>query len=131
MLSISRNVRLCVRVSVCLSVCSLLSYRLTVFLPPLPKVGCQIFLEIRNPHRSPVVCANRAPETSFLCFPLFVSVFILYFLLSKVIYILYYCVAFKFLSILSYLQFYLIYLVFHCCFLFCKFKYFLLVKFFE
>ena len=36
-------------VSVCLSVCSLLRYRLTVFLPPLPKVGCQIFLEILNP----------------------------------------------------------------------------------
>ena len=36
---------------VCLSVCSLLRYRLTVFLPPLPKVGCQIFLEIRNPWR--------------------------------------------------------------------------------
>ena len=35
--------------SVCLSVCSLLRYRLTVFLPPLPEVGCQIFLEIRNP----------------------------------------------------------------------------------
>ena len=32
-----------------LSVCSLLRYRLTVFLPPLPEVGCQIFLEIRNP----------------------------------------------------------------------------------
>ena len=24
-------------------------YRLTVFLPPLPKVGCPKFLEIRNP----------------------------------------------------------------------------------
>ena len=34
---------------VCLSVCSLLRYRLTVFLPPLPEVGCAIFLEIRNP----------------------------------------------------------------------------------
>ena len=34
--------------SVCPSVCSLLRYRLTVFLPPLPEVGCQIFLEIRN-----------------------------------------------------------------------------------
>ena len=38
-----------VRLSVCLCVCSLLRYRLTVFLPPLPKVGCPIFLEIRNP----------------------------------------------------------------------------------
>ena len=28
---------------------SLLRYRLTVFLPPLPEVGCPIFLEIRNP----------------------------------------------------------------------------------
>ena len=35
--------------SVCLSVGSLLRYRLNFFLPPLPKVGCQIFLEIRNP----------------------------------------------------------------------------------
>ena len=25
------------------------SIRLTVFLPPLPEVGCQIFLEIQNP----------------------------------------------------------------------------------
>ena len=36
MLSISRNV--CV--SVCVSACSLLKYRLNVFLPPLPEVGC-------------------------------------------------------------------------------------------
>ena len=49
MLSISRFVRLFDCVSVCLSVCSLLRYRLTVFLPPLPEVGCPIFLEIRNP----------------------------------------------------------------------------------
>ena len=35
--------------SVCLSVCSLLRYHLTVFLPPIPKVGGPIFLEIRNP----------------------------------------------------------------------------------
>ena len=34
--------------SVCLCVCSLLRYRLMVFLPPLPGVGCPIFLEIRN-----------------------------------------------------------------------------------
>jgi len=47
MLSISRNVRPCVCLSVC--VCSLLRYRLTVFLPPFPEVGCPIFLEIRNP----------------------------------------------------------------------------------
>jgi len=40
---------LSVCVSVCVSVCSLLRYRLTVFLPPLPKVGCPIFLEIWNP----------------------------------------------------------------------------------
>ena len=32
--------------SVCLSVCSLLRYRLTVFLPPLFEVGCLIVLEI-------------------------------------------------------------------------------------
>ena len=49
MLSISQNVRLSVRLCVCPFVCSLLGYRLTVFLPPLPEVGCQIFLEIRNP----------------------------------------------------------------------------------
>ena len=53
MLSISRFVRpsvcMSVRLSVCLCVCSLLRYRLTVFLSPLPKVGCPIFLEIRNP----------------------------------------------------------------------------------
>ena len=35
--------------SVCLCVCSLLKYRLNVFLPPLPKVGCPIFLQIQNP----------------------------------------------------------------------------------
>ena len=34
--------------SVCPFVCSLLSYRLNVFFPPLHKVGCQIFLEIQN-----------------------------------------------------------------------------------
>ena len=34
---------------ICVSACSLLRYPLTVFLPPLPKVGCKIFLEIRNP----------------------------------------------------------------------------------
>ena len=45
MLSICRTVRLSVR----LCVCSLLRYRLTVILPPLPEVGCPIFLEIRNP----------------------------------------------------------------------------------
>ena len=39
MLSLSQNVPM----SVCLFVCSLLRYRLTVFLPPLPKVGCLIF----------------------------------------------------------------------------------------
>ena len=35
--------------SVRLSVCSLLRYHLNVFLPPLPEVGCTIFLEIQNP----------------------------------------------------------------------------------
>ena len=43
MLSISQNVHMCV------CVCSLLRYRLNVFLPPLPEVGRPIFLEIRNP----------------------------------------------------------------------------------
>ena len=38
-----------VRPYVHLFVCSLLRYCLNVFLPPLPKVGCPIFLEIRNP----------------------------------------------------------------------------------
>ena len=32
-----------------LCVCSLLSYRLNVFLPPLPEVGCPQFLEIWDP----------------------------------------------------------------------------------
>ena len=49
MLSVSRNVHMCVCVFVCLCVCSLLRYCLTVFLPPLPDVGCLIFLEIRYP----------------------------------------------------------------------------------
>ena len=48
MLSISQNVCLSVRGSVRPSV-HFLRYRLTVFLPPLPEVGCPIFLEIRNP----------------------------------------------------------------------------------
>ena len=39
--SVCTSVRLCV--------CSLLRYRLTVFLTPLPEVGCPIFLDIRNP----------------------------------------------------------------------------------
>ena len=34
---------------VCLCVCSLLRYRFNVFLPPLPKFGGPIFLEIWNP----------------------------------------------------------------------------------
>ena len=53
MLSISRNVRLSVRLFVRLfvrlSVCSLLRYRLNVFLPPLQEVQCPIFLEIQTP----------------------------------------------------------------------------------
>ena len=48
MLSIGQNVHLSVCPCVRLSVCSLLRYRLNVFLPPLPEVGCPIFLEIRN-----------------------------------------------------------------------------------
>ena len=72
--SISRNVRL----SVGPSVCSLLRYRLTVFLPPLPEVGCQIFLEVRNSwgkvmkrsgltfeHFSLEVVYNRRPKKRF------------------------------------------------------------------
>ena len=52
MLSISRFVHMCVCVSVCVSVClfvHFLRYRLNVFLPPLPEVGCPKILEIRNP----------------------------------------------------------------------------------
>ena len=81
MLSISWHVHMCVCLSVCLSVCSLLRYRLTVFLPPLPKVGCPIFLEIRNPwgkvmERSgltfehfclEVVYNRRAKKSLFFC----------------------------------------------------------------
>ena len=43
------SVRVCV--CVCMCVCSLLRYRLNVFLPPLPKVGCPIFLDIRKNNR--------------------------------------------------------------------------------
>ena len=46
MLSISRNVRLSVRLSVCVFT---FEVPLNGLLPPLPEVGCQIFLEIRNP----------------------------------------------------------------------------------
>ena len=56
MLSISRNVHM----FVCVSVCSLLRYRLNVFLPQLPQVGCPIFLEIRNPW-------GKVMEKSFFC----------------------------------------------------------------
>ena len=50
MLSISRNVRLCVRVSVCLCVC-VFTFEVPFkrLFAPLPEVGCQIFLKIRNP----------------------------------------------------------------------------------
>ena len=47
--SICSSVCPSVRLYVCPSVCSLLRYRLTVFLPPLLEVGCPIFLEIQNP----------------------------------------------------------------------------------
>ena len=43
----SKYLSVCLSVRVC--VCSLLRYRLNLFLPPLPEVGCPIFLEIRNP----------------------------------------------------------------------------------
>ena len=45
------SVCLSVRLFVRLSVCSLLRYRLNVFLPPVPKIWCPIFLEIQNPWR--------------------------------------------------------------------------------
>ena len=47
--SICPYVCVSVCLSVCLCVCSLLRYCLNVFLPPLPKVGCPIILEIQNP----------------------------------------------------------------------------------
>ena len=48
MLSIRWNVRPCVCLSVCFSLCSLLKYRLTVFLAPLPKVVDLESLGTRN-----------------------------------------------------------------------------------
>ena len=66
--------------SVRLSVCSLLRYRLTVFLPPLPEVGCPIFLKIRNPWGKVIkrsgltfeyfclkIVQNRRAKKSFFC----------------------------------------------------------------
>ena len=47
--SIGRYVRPSFHLYVCPSVCSLLRYRLNVFLFPLPEVGCPILLEIWNP----------------------------------------------------------------------------------
>ena len=79
-LSINRNVRLCVCLSVRLCVCSLLRYSLTVSLPPFPEVGCPIFLEIRNPlgkvmersgltfgHFCLEMVKNRRAKKSFFC----------------------------------------------------------------
>ena len=78
MLSISQNFHMFVCLFVC--VCSLLRYHLTVFLPPLTKVGCPIILEIRNPwgkvmersglkveHFSLYVVENRRTKISFFC----------------------------------------------------------------
>ena len=48
-MSVCPSVHLSVCPCVRLCVCSLLRNSLMVFLPPLPKVGCPIFLEIRNP----------------------------------------------------------------------------------
>ena len=47
--SICVFVCLCVCSCVCMCVCKFLRYRLNVFLPPLSKLGCPIFLEIWNP----------------------------------------------------------------------------------
>ena len=47
-----------------MSVCSLLRYRLTVFLPQLPEVECLIFLEIPNPW-------GKVMERSGLSFEIF------------------------------------------------------------
>ena len=49
MLSISRNVCLCVRLFVCPSMCSLLRYHLNVFLPSISKVGYPKKLKNQNP----------------------------------------------------------------------------------
>ena len=49
LLSISRFVHMCVCLFVSLCVCSLLKYRLNVFLPLFSKVGCPKILEILNP----------------------------------------------------------------------------------
>ena len=43
------STHMCVCLCVFLCVCSLLRYRLNVFLPPFPKIGCPKLLEIRNP----------------------------------------------------------------------------------
>ena len=50
MLPISRNVHMCVCLFVCVSVC-LFTFEVSFngLFAPLPEVGCQIFLEIRNP----------------------------------------------------------------------------------
>ena len=58
----------CVCPSICPSVCSLSRYRLNVFLPPLPEVGCPIFFEILNPwgkvmEISGLRCENFCLET--------------------------------------------------------------------
>ena len=50
------NLKLC-HMCVCLCVCSLLRFRLNVFLPPLPEIGCPKLFYIQNPwgktmHRS-------------------------------------------------------------------------------
>ena len=85
-MSVCPSVCPCVR----LCVCSLLRYRLTVFLPPLPKVGCPIFLEIRNSwgkvmerrgfryeHFCLKIVDNRRAKKSFFS-PLF-SLFLIFF----------------------------------------------------
>ena len=57
MLGISQNVLFFLSVH-------FLRYHLTVFLPPLPKIGCAIFLEIQNPW-------GKVMERSGLRFELF------------------------------------------------------------
>ena len=49
--SISRNVRMFVFLSVCLSVRHTFSLYITLFLPPLPKVQCPNFVNFWNPGR--------------------------------------------------------------------------------
>ena len=64
------SISLTVRVCVCVFVRHTFSLHLMVFLPPLPEVGCPIFLEIRNPW-------GKVMERSGLTFEIFFADFAL------------------------------------------------------